>query len=150
LAGYQIGVFKAVFDHPGDGIKGIMETLRKRSARVRFYPVRVHHEESAAFMVCGLGRHIREHWCLTTSGPCGIRLLNGSYYAKLGGNRYIAGLQSTPDSYPLNSRTSNSTSFSWMLRSINLLKGKLREVLGPPLGIARCGGFFRRKEQRAV
>lgn len=40
-----------VFGLPGDGINGIMETLRKRQDRVRFIQVR--HEEAAAFMACG-------------------------------------------------------------------------------------------------
>ncbi|MEO5971590.1 MAG: thiamine pyrophosphate-binding protein, partial [Bdellovibrionia bacterium] len=37
-----------IFGLPGDGINGIMESLRKRQDKIRFIHVR--HEESAAFM----------------------------------------------------------------------------------------------------
>ena len=39
-----------VFGLPGDGINGIMESLRQRQREIRFIQVR--HEESAAFMAC--------------------------------------------------------------------------------------------------
>ena len=39
-----------IFGLPGDGINGIMESLRTTKERIRF--VQVRHEESAAFMAC--------------------------------------------------------------------------------------------------
>jgi len=71
-----------VFGLPGDGINGIMESLRKRQGSVRFIQVR--HEEAAAFMACGWAKFTgRLGCCLATSGPGGIHLLNGLYDAKL-------------------------------------------------------------------
>ena len=40
-----------VFGLPGDGINGIMESLRQCQERIRF--VQVRHEETAALMACG-------------------------------------------------------------------------------------------------
>ena len=71
-----------VFGIPGDGINGIMESLRVRKDRIRFFQVR--HEEAAAFMACAYGKYTgRLGCCLATSGPGGIHLLNGLYDAKL-------------------------------------------------------------------
>src|SRR5918993_3413616 len=71
-----------VFGIPGDGINGIMESLRTRQDRVRF--VQVRHEEAAAFMACAYAKWTgRLGVCLATSGPGGIHLLNGLYDAKL-------------------------------------------------------------------
>jgi pyruvate dehydrogenase (quinone) len=71
-----------VFGLPGDGINGIMESLRKRQDEIRFIHVR--HEEAAAFMACGYAKFTgRLGVCLATSGPGGIHLLNGLYDAKL-------------------------------------------------------------------
>lgn len=73
---------KVVFGLPGDGINGIMESLRTRQDRISF--VQVRHEESAAFMACAYAK-----WtgglgvCLATSGPGGAHLLTGLYDAKL-------------------------------------------------------------------
>lgn len=73
-----------VFGLPGDGIKGIMEALRRRQDKIRFIQVR--HEESAAFMACAYAKYTRKLGvCLGTSGPGGIHLLNGLYDAKLDG-----------------------------------------------------------------
>jgi thiamine pyrophosphate-dependent acetolactate synthase large subunit-like protein len=78
-----------VFGLPGDGIKGLMEALRKRQDQVRFIQVR--HEESAAFMACGYAKYTgRLGVCLATSGPGGIHLLNGLYDAKLDGAPVLA------------------------------------------------------------
>lgn len=78
-----------IFGLPGDGINGIMESLRKRKDDVQFIQVR--HEEAAAFAACayskftgGLGV------CLATSGPGAIHLLNGLYDAKLDGASVLA------------------------------------------------------------
>jgi len=71
-----------VFGIPGDGINGIMEALRTRQDKVRFFQVR--HEEAAAFMACAYGKYTGKlGCCLATSGPGGIHLLNGLYDAKL-------------------------------------------------------------------
>ena len=83
-----------VFGIPGDGINGIMESLRTRADRIRF--VQVRHEEAAAFMACGYAKWTgRLGVCLATSGPGGIHLLNGLYDAKLDGAPVLAitGLQ---------------------------------------------------------
>src|SRR5262252_5971939 len=83
-----------VFGLPGDGIDGIMESLRTHRKKIRFLQVR--HEESAAFMACGYAKYTgRLGVCLGTSGPGGIHLLNGLYDAKLDGQPVLAitGLQ---------------------------------------------------------
>src|SRR3977135_2894087 len=82
------------FGIPGDGINGIMESLRKSQEKIRF--VQVRHEESAAFMACAYAKWTgRLGICLATSGPGGIHLLNGLYDAKLDGQPVLAntGLQ---------------------------------------------------------
>src|SRR5688572_22360873 len=78
-----------IFGLPGDGINGIMESLRKRQESVRF--VQVRHEESAAFMACAYAKFTgRLGVCLATSGPGGLHLLNGLYDAKLDGQPVLA------------------------------------------------------------
>jgi pyruvate dehydrogenase (quinone) len=73
---------EVVFGLPGDGINGIMESLRKRQDEIRF--VQVRHEESAAFMACAYAKLTgRLGVCLATSGPGGTHLLTGLYDAKL-------------------------------------------------------------------
>ena len=73
---------EVVFGLPGDGINGIMESLRTHQEKIRF--VQVRHEESAAFMACGYAKYTGKLGvCLATSGPGGIHLLNGLYDAKL-------------------------------------------------------------------
>jgi pyruvate dehydrogenase (quinone) len=85
---------EVVFGLPGDGINGIMESLRTHQDKIRFIQVR--HEEAAALMACGYAKFT---WklgvCLATSGPGGIHLLNGLYDAKLDGQSVLAitGLQ---------------------------------------------------------
>src|SRR6201994_1650687 len=71
-----------VFGIPGDGINGIIESLRTRQDKVRFIQVR--HEEAAAFAACAYAKWTgRLGVCIATSGPGGIHLLNGLYDAKL-------------------------------------------------------------------
>jgi len=78
-----------IFGLPGDGINGIMESLRKRKDKVRFIHVR--HEEAAAFMACAYAKHTGKlGCCLATSGPGGIHLLNGLYDAKMDGQPVLA------------------------------------------------------------
>ena len=73
---------EVIFGIPGDGINGIMESLRQRQDKIRF--VQVRHEEAAAFMACGYAKFTGKLGvCLATSGPGGIHLLNGLYDAKL-------------------------------------------------------------------
>jgi pyruvate dehydrogenase (quinone) len=73
---------EVVFGLPGDGINGIVESLRTHEGKIRFIQVR--HEEAAAFMACGYAKFTgRLGVCLATSGPGGIHLLNGLYDAKL-------------------------------------------------------------------
>jgi pyruvate dehydrogenase (quinone) len=80
---------KIIFGLPGDGINGIMETLRRRKEEIRFIQVR--HEEAAAFMACGYAKYTGNLGvCLATSGPGGIHLLNGLYDAKLDGQPVLA------------------------------------------------------------
>jgi pyruvate dehydrogenase (quinone) len=83
-----------VFGLPGDGINGLMESLRTHKDQIRF--VQVRHEESAAFMACGYAKFTGKLGvCLATSGPGGIHLLNGLYDAKMDGQPVFAitGLQ---------------------------------------------------------
>ncbi len=83
-----------IFGLPGDGINGIMESLRIHQDKIRFIQVR--HEEAAAFMACGYAKFTGKLGvCLATSGPGGIHLLNGLYDAKLDGQSVLAitGLQ---------------------------------------------------------
>src|SRR5947207_2507175 len=85
---------EVIFGLPGDGINGIMESLRTHREQMRFIQVR--HEEAAAFMACAYAKFTgRLGVCLATSGPGGIHLLNGLYDAKLDGQPVLAitGLQ---------------------------------------------------------
>ncbi|MDE3059629.1 MAG: pyruvate oxidase [Pseudomonadota bacterium] len=78
-----------IFGLPGDGINGIIESLRQRKDKIRFIQVR--HEEAAAFMACAYAKVTgRLGVCLATSGPGGIHLLNGLYDAKLDGAPVLA------------------------------------------------------------
>src|SRR4051794_37445433 len=80
---------EVIFGLPGDGINGIMESLRTRQDKVRF--VQVRHEEAAAFMAVGYAKFTGKLGvCLATSGPGGIHLLNGLYDAKLDGQPVLA------------------------------------------------------------
>src|SRR5437868_6387230 len=78
-----------VFGLPGDGINGIMESLRTRQEKIRF--VQVRHEEAAALMACAYAKYTGKLGvCLGTSGPGGVHLLNGLYDAKLDGQPVVA------------------------------------------------------------
>ncbi len=83
-----------VFGLPGDGVNGIIESLRNRQDEIRFIQVR--HEEAAAFNACAYAKWTGKLGvCIATSGPGGIHLLNGLYDAKLDGQPVLAitGLQ---------------------------------------------------------
>jgi len=78
-----------IFGLPGDGINGLMESLRTRQDQIRF--VQVRHEEAAAFAACGYAKFSDKLGvCLATSGPGGIHLLNGLYDAKMDGQPVLA------------------------------------------------------------
>ena len=80
---------EVVFGIPGDGINGIMESLRTHQKEIKFIQVR--HEESAAFAACGYNKLTGKLGvCLATSGPGGLHLLNGMYDAKLDGAAVLA------------------------------------------------------------
>jgi pyruvate dehydrogenase (quinone)/pyruvate oxidase len=80
---------EVVFGLPGDGINGIMESLRNAQKEIRF--VQVRHEEAAALMACAYAKYTGKLGvCLGTSGPGGIHLLNGLYDAKLDGQPVLA------------------------------------------------------------
>ncbi|HWD98283.1 MAG TPA: thiamine pyrophosphate-dependent enzyme [Bryobacteraceae bacterium] len=83
-----------IFGLPGDGVNGIIESLRKSQDKIRFIQVR--HEEAAAFMACAYAKFTGKIGvCLATSGPGAIHLLNGLYDAKMDGQPVVAitGLQ---------------------------------------------------------
>ncbi len=70
-----------VFGIPADACNGMIEAIRLRQEKIRFYQVR--HEEAAAFMACGYAKATGKLGvCLTTLGPGAIHLLNGLYDAK--------------------------------------------------------------------
>ena len=78
-----------VFGLPGDGINGLMESLRTHQDQIRF--VQVRHEESAAFAATAYSKFTgRLGVCLATSGPGGLHLINGLYDAKLDGASVLA------------------------------------------------------------
>src|SRR3954447_27085866 len=78
-----------IFGLPGDGINGIMESLRTHREQVQFIHVR--HEEAAAFMACAYAKYTGKLGvCVATSGPGGLHLLNGLYDAKLDGQPVLA------------------------------------------------------------
>lgn len=78
-----------VFGLPGDGINGIMESLRTHQDEIRFIQTR--HEEAAAFMATGYAKYTGKLGvCLATSGPGGVHLLNGLYDAKMDGQPVLA------------------------------------------------------------
>src|SRR5881227_2837225 len=80
---------EVIFGLPGDGINGIMGSLRQHQDKIRF--VQVRHEEAAAFMACAYAKYTgRLGVCLGTSGPGGIHLLNGLYDAKMDGQPVLA------------------------------------------------------------
>jgi pyruvate dehydrogenase (quinone)/pyruvate oxidase len=78
-----------IFGLPGDGINGVIESIRQRQNKIRFILVR--HEESAAFMACAYAKYTGKLGaCLATSGPGAIHLLAGLYDAKADNTPVIA------------------------------------------------------------
>ncbi len=78
-----------IFGLPGDGINGIMESLRTHQDQITFIQDR--HEEASAFAACAYAKFTGKLGvCLATSGPGAIHLLNGLYDAKLDGAPVLA------------------------------------------------------------
>jgi hypothetical protein len=74
-----------------------VEGLRRHQDKIRF--ILIHHEEAAAFMATAYAKATGEIGaCLATSGPGGIRLLNGLYDAKFDHMPVLAitGMQEPP------------------------------------------------------
>jgi pyruvate dehydrogenase (quinone) len=70
-----------IYGMPGDGINGIMESIRTHAQGIRFIQVR--HEESAAFAAVAHAKFTGKlGCCLATTGPGGTHLLTGLYDAK--------------------------------------------------------------------
>jgi pyruvate dehydrogenase (quinone)/pyruvate oxidase len=71
-----------VFGLPGDGINGVMESLRTHADQIRFIHVR--HEETAALAACAYGKFTgRPAACLSTAAPGAVHLMNGLYDARI-------------------------------------------------------------------
>jgi pyruvate dehydrogenase (quinone) len=73
---------EVVFGLPGDGINGVMESLRTHQENIQFIHVR--HEETAALAACAYGKFAgRPAACLATAAPGAIHLMNGLYDARI-------------------------------------------------------------------
>jgi len=70
-----------IYGFAGDGINGILGSLRRHQDQLRLIQTR--HEEMASFMACGHAKFTGQVGvCMATSGPGAIHLLNGLYDAK--------------------------------------------------------------------
>lgn len=80
----QWGV-RRIYGFPGDGINGLLGALQRQADgadAISFIQAR--HEEMAAFMACAHAKFTGEvGFCMATSGPGAIHLLNGLYDAKM-------------------------------------------------------------------
>jgi pyruvate dehydrogenase (quinone) len=78
-----------VFGLPGDGINGVMESLRTHADQIRF--VHVRHEETAALAACAYGKFTgRPSACLSTAAPGAVHLMNGLYDARIDQSPVVA------------------------------------------------------------
>ncbi|HSC02453.1 MAG TPA: thiamine pyrophosphate-dependent enzyme [Solirubrobacteraceae bacterium] len=78
-----------VFGLPGDGINGVMESLRTHEEQIRF--VHVRHEETAALAACAYGKFTgRPAACLSTAAPGAVHLMNGLYDARIDQSPVVA------------------------------------------------------------
>src|ERR1700712_4563974 len=78
-----------IFGYPGDGINGVMGALDRAKETMEF--IQVPHEELASFMACAHAKFTGEvGFCMATSGPGAIHLLNGLYDAKLDHSPVVA------------------------------------------------------------
>ena len=86
LINWEVSV---IFGMPGDGINGIVESLRRRRDDIAFVVMR--HEEAAALAASGHAKLTgRLGACIATAGPGGLHLLPGLYDAKFDGQPVIA------------------------------------------------------------
>ncbi len=77
------------FGLPGDGINGVMESLRTHQDQIRFIHVR--HEETAALAACAYGKFTgRPAACLATAAPGAVHLMNGLYDARIDQSPVVA------------------------------------------------------------
>jgi pyruvate dehydrogenase (quinone)/pyruvate oxidase len=77
------------FGLPGDGINGVMESLRTHQDQIRFIHVR--HEETAALAACAYGKFTgRPAACLSTAAPGAVHLMNGLYDALIDQSPVVA------------------------------------------------------------
>ncbi len=77
------------FGLPGDGINGVMESLRTHQDQIRFIHVR--HEETAALAACAYGKFTgRPAACLATAAPGAVHLMNGLYDARIDQSPMVA------------------------------------------------------------
>lgn len=80
---------RRVFGYSGDGVNGILESLKKTDGAVEF--VQARHEENAAFMAVGHAKYAGGAGVMvSTQGPGAVHLLNGLYDAKLDGVPVVA------------------------------------------------------------
>jgi pyruvate dehydrogenase (quinone) len=78
-----------VFGLPGDGINGVMESLRTHQDQIRFIHVR--HEETAALAACAYGKFTgKASACLSTAAPGAVHLMNGLYDARIDQSPVVA------------------------------------------------------------
>lgn len=71
---------RRIYGYPGDGINGLMGSLREKKDKMTFTQTR--HEELAAFAACAHAKFTGQVGvCMATSGPGAIHLLNGLYDA---------------------------------------------------------------------
>jgi pyruvate dehydrogenase (quinone)/pyruvate oxidase len=78
-----------IYGVPGDGVAGLLESLRKRHEDVEF--VQTRSELAAAFAAVGFAKFTgRLGVCLATAGPGGLGLLTGLYDAKFDGAPVLA------------------------------------------------------------
>ena len=78
-----------VFGLPGDGINGVMESLRTHQDQIRF--VHVRHEETAALAACAYGKFTGPPAaCLSTAAPGAVHLMNGLYDARIDQSPVVA------------------------------------------------------------
>lgn len=72
---------RRVFGYPGDGIGGLIGALARTEGAIDF--VQVRHEEQAGLMATATAKFTGQvGFCIATSGPGAIHLLNGLYDAK--------------------------------------------------------------------
>ncbi|MHB1435574.1 MAG: thiamine pyrophosphate-dependent enzyme [Thermoplasmata archaeon] len=78
-----------VYGVPGDAVNALLDSIRRRSDRIRFILTR--HEENAALIAAYEAKLTgRLAACVGTGGPGGIHLLNGLYEAKMEGVPVLA------------------------------------------------------------